>query len=272
MAKIARDGALGRAPTRSDTRALMFAKFVAPPAKIPLKSAFWKKRAPFPNRSFGNLQIGCCTRAKQAVASLRMERIETRSTATITDAEIERVYYAMTGRLYGGGDTGAYETDALSEWRKPELTFTDTKARTLTIDAYLRLNPWDHDELRAAMWTAGAHGIAICLNLPLGFQGEGGTWDCPDGALTGIWTPGSWGGHSMWAFEYEERGIWLDHTWERPPQLLTWRAAARYLDEAHLVIDSMDYWRKKKPVAKKAIDFAGITKAVNAVSSQKLAA
>ena len=87
----------------------------------------------------------------------------------------------------------------------------------------------------------------------------------------GRWLPGSWGGHSMWARDYDEAGIWLVHTWGMRDQRLTWRAAAIYLDEAHLVIDSFDYWRKKKPGADRLIDFKGLRKAVNRVSSRKIA-
>jgi len=59
---------LGRLPAKSDIRALMFAKFAAPPRILPKRTNFWPRRAAFPLRSFGNTQYGDCTRAKQAVA------------------------------------------------------------------------------------------------------------------------------------------------------------------------------------------------------------
>jgi hypothetical protein len=74
----------------------------------------------------------------------------------------------------------------------------------------------------------------------------------------------------MTARDYDEVGIWLIHTWGLPDQLITWRAAAAYLEEAHLVIDSFDYWRTKKPTAIKVLDLAGIRTAVNKASSQKI--
>jgi hypothetical protein len=264
---------LGRLPAKSDTRALMFSRFAAPPKKLPARTNFWPRRRAFPLRTFGNTQYGDCTRAKQAVAAMRMERLETRRTPQIDDAEVIRVYVDMSNRLYGGGDNGAYETDALSEWRRPELTFKDTKGRALTIDAFLRLNPFDHEELKSALVAAGAHGVAVCLNLPAAWQNWGQRdWDTPIlGPLIGNYLPGSWGGHSMWARDYDEVGLWLNHTWGMPDQRITWRAAAAYLDEAHSVIDSWNYWKAKKPEAKKLLDLAGIRKAVNAVSSQKIA-
>lgn len=265
---------LGRLPSKSDTRALMFSRFAVEPKRLPARTNFWPRRSPFPLRSFGNLDMGCCTRAKQAVAAMRMERLETRRTPAITDAEVIRVYRSMSDRLYGGGDNGAYETDALSEWRKPDLTFQDSKGRPLTIDAFLRLNAADHIELKSALVVAGPKGFPFCINLPNAFRAiqPPADWDIPAGqSLVGEWLPGSWGGHSMWAFDYDEAGLWTDHTWERPPQRITWRAAATYVDEAHSVIDSWNYWKAKKPEAKKALDFAGIRKAVNKVSSRKIA-
>lgn len=264
---------LGRLPAKSDTRALHFAKFASPPKALPPATNFWNRRAGFPPRTFGNTECGDCTRAKQAVASMRMERLETRRTIEIDDQEVVRVYYEMTGRLYGGGDTGAYEDDALSAWRKPDETFHDTKGRALTIDAFLRINAANHEEKKSGLVTAGAHGIAICINLPLAFQRiePPADWDIPEGqALVGEWEPGSWGGHSMWETDYDPIGFWLEHTWGYPRQRITYRAAAAYIDEAHLVVDSYDYWRMKRPEIRKLLDFGGIKKAVNAVSATKI--
>lgn len=265
---------LGRLPSKSDPRALMFARFVSAPPTLPKRTNFWPHRGAFPLRTFGNNQMGDCTRAKQAIAAMRMERLETRSAAQIADEEVVRVYLAMTDRLYGGGDTGAFETDALSDWRKPEYTFKDTKGRPLTIDAFLRLNPANHEELKSALFTAGAHGIPLCLNLPSAFQSISppADWDIPAGqALIGDWLPGSWGGHSMWCRDYDEVGLWLVHTWGIPDQRVTWRAAAAYVDESHMVIDSIDFWRAQKPRAKRLVDFTAIKRAINKVSSQKVA-
>ncbi|MDQ3209218.1 MAG: hypothetical protein M3Q37_11525 [Gemmatimonadota bacterium] len=43
-----------------------------------------------------------------------------------------------------------------------------------------------------------------------------------------------------------------------------------YLDEAHLVIDSFDFWRTRKPAAIKALDLDGIRRAINKASSRKI--
>ncbi len=262
---------LGRLPMKTTRKALLFSdffKFI----KIPKQQVYWSTVTPLPLRTYGNTEYGDCTRAKQAVAASRMERLEQRKLIEISDAEVIRVYEAMTARLYGGGDTGAFEDDALNEWRNPDYTFKDTTGHPYTIDAYLRINAANHDEVRSALALAGAKGIAICLNLPVAFSrvDPPAKWDVPAGTrLTGDWLPGSWGGHSLWANGYTPEGIILDHTWNLPNNVLTWEAAAAYMDEAHLVLDSADAWRKRATGKVKA-QIAAVIAAVNEVSSIKV--
>jgi hypothetical protein len=266
---VGQSGRLGRLPARSTLKALHARDFFKAGVVPPKATNFWKKRTPFPLRSFGNNQYGCCTRAKQAIAAMRMERLECRVTPKITDDEIIRVYKEMSDRLYGGGDNGAYEVAALNDWRNPDLTFKDTKGRPLTIDAYTRLDPFNHEEVKIALASSGAKGIAICVNLPQAFANVHPPlmWDIPEGVHpTGAYRPGSWGGHSMWARDYDEEGIWLVHTWGIADQKMTWRAAAIYMDEAHMVVDSLNAWRKKKQTAK-FLKLTDLRDAVNEVSS-----
>jgi len=264
---------LGRKPLKSTMRALSFVdffKFV----QIPIAQTYWKHKQPLPHRSFGNIMYGDCTRAKQAVAIERMERLEQRRLVTITDEEVIRVYKSMSDRLYGGGDNGAYEDDALNEWRNPDLTIRDTSGHPYTIDAYLRIDAKNPDQIRAGLALAGAKGIAICINLPMAFStiNPPAVWDVPEGQpLTGPWEPGSWGGHSMWAQGYDSDVLYVDSTWEMDTHLISWRAVAAYVDEAHLVIDSVDAWRKRSPKAADRQGLGNVIDAVNAVSSIKIA-
>jgi hypothetical protein len=265
---------LGRLPRKGDARDLLFATYFAPVA-VPKSYRPFRHRKPFPRQMFGNDGYGDCTKAKQAIAMLRLERIEQRRTISIADAEVVRVYLAMTERLYGGGDTGAYETDALSEWRRPELTFKDTKGRAMTIDAYTRVNVADADEVRAALYTSHAVGLAVCANMPKAWQGQS-TWDAPaDRAdFVGPWTPGSWGGHSMWVspnddgWLYNEDGLYIQ-TWTNAPRLITWAGFAAFFDEAHNVVDSIDSWKRRLA---KRMNAKKLVADVNAVSTLKIAA
>ncbi len=266
------DFRLGKLPAKSSLKALLFEDFLKADTPTPPPAYnFWAKRTPFQLRTFGNTQHGCCTRASQAIAAMRMERVETRQSPKITDDEVLRVYYDMTGRLYGGGDTGAYETDALSEWRKPDLTFKDTKGRPLTIDAFTRINHFDHNAVRQAIFATAAKGIKVCFNLPSAWSRVVApqALDIPEGqALIGEWMPGSWGGHSLFTGGYNERGLILSHTWGIPDQVVTWRACSVYMDETHFIIDSINAWRKRP--AASTINFNKLKEAVNAVSEQKI--
>lgn len=238
---------LGRGPSKSSPRSLSFSQFFQF-AKLPASHNPWTRRKPIPIRDYGNRFNGCCTIAKQAIAAIRMERLEGNHTIAVTEEEVLRVYYAMTDRLYGGGDTGAYEMDALNNWRNPELTFRATDGNPYTIDGYLRINPYNHEEVKAALFLSGAQGIAVCVNLPLAFQGlvNGEDWDVPaNQQFTGIWTPGSWGGHSMWEHGYAGEWGYLDQTWLNPINRFSWRAKAAYMDEAHMVVDSVNVKRAK---------------------------
>jgi hypothetical protein len=269
---IVQGARLGRLPAKSSRKALLFRDFVKY-LELPKKTNFWSRRAGIPLRSYGNTSAGSCTRSKQAVAATRMERLEQRRLIQITDEEVLRVYTEMSNELYGGGDNGAYETDALDMWRRPEKTFKDTSGRSYTIDAYLRLNHLDHDELKAAIALSGAKGIEVCFNLPWHWESMRPPldWDAPAEGhpLIGEWMPGSWGGHSMHAHDYDEVGVWLDHTWDRERQRVTWRGMAAFCDEAHVVLDQVNAWRKQKSAAAK-LNVRAVVDAVNDVSSLRI--
>lgn len=288
---------LGKRPAISDPRLLNFARFVDL-AKVPASYNPWKKRAPFPARTYGNRTYGCCTRASQANHATRFERVESKRTIRITDDEVVRVYFDLTWREYGDGkngtaeppgwrdpngpgDVGAYELDALSAWRKPEETFRDDKGHALTIDAFTGVNHRNIDEVKAAICLSGKFGMKLCLNLPVAFQriDPPTPWDVPAGQqLIGEWEPNSWGGHSLYVDSYDATGVRLVHTWWEgdgavDEQTLTWRALATYGSEAFWIIDSVDAWRKRTPAKLAAgVDLAGIVKAVNKVSATKVEA
>ena len=263
------DKKLGRLPAKRDTRDLLFARYFAP-VDVPKMYRPWKGRKAFPLDAFHNDIEGNCTRASQAIAHLRLERLEQRRTISISRDEVTRVYREMTARLYGGGDTGAYETDALSEWRRPETTFRDARGRPLTIDAYTRVNVADLDEVRAAIFAAGGRVFKFCANMPLAWRGQNERWDAPaDGVFIGNWLAGSWGGHSMTGTDgYDEDGIYVQ-TWDDPPRLITWKGFAAYVDEMHVPIDAVNAWKKRLA---RGFDAKRLVRDVNEVSATPIAA
>lgn len=268
---ITPDRRLGRLPLKTTRKALQFVdffKFV----DVPKSSNYWRRKSPVPVRTFGNNEFGNCTRAKQAYAIMRMERLEQKRTPEITDEEVVRVYMDMIQRLYGSTeDNGAYEDDALGQWRNPEFTIRDVKGNPFTIDAYLRINALNHQEVKAALALSKAKGIAVCFNLPAAWLDVDppAKWDVPEGqALVGKWQPGTWGGHSMWMLnDYTEEDVMVDDTWGAGPRRVTWRALAAYMDEAHLVIDSINSWRKTAESSKVRGALGSVIDAVNEVSS-----
>lgn len=272
---------LGKLKPKNSLKALLFADFLRTAAPAPPKRYnFWKKRAPFPERDFGNTEHGCCTIASQALLALRMERLEQNRTIDFDTDEILRVYYNMTKRLYSTeweyeyykGDTGAYEMDALSNWRNPDLTFRDSKGRPYTIEAYTRVNHLDIEAVKLAFFVTEGKGLKLTFNLPavLPQMFPKKIWDVPEGqALTGRWAPGSLGGHSMTGVSnYDELGFECPQTWQMPSHWVTWRFFAAYAEEVHVVFDSLNAWKKTK--AAKFINLPAVASAVNAVSDLKI--
>jgi hypothetical protein len=260
---------IGKAPAKSHPLMLNFSNYAKADIIIPEKTSFWKNRTAFPIRHYGNTMYGDCTKASQAILATRMERIESRITIMITDEEIINNYLAMSQRLYGGGDNGAYEIDALSEWRKKDLTFRDVKGNPLTIDAFTRVNHGSIAEVKKAIFLGGAHGIKVCFNLPAAWQ-RTLTWDIPVGQQpVGIYLPGTWGGHSMAAVrDYDKDWLYLDHTWNTPAGKISWRAFSIYCDEAYSVVDSISAWRKR--LSNKEMNISKLVSDVNVVSSTKI--
>lgn len=260
---------LGKLPAKHDLRTLQFADFLTKPTPPPA-TKFWDgQKVKFPLRSFGNNQYGDCTRASQAEMQLHMEYLETGAFPTITDAEIIRVYNIMESDLYGGGDNGANELDALNYWRRADKSFKDSKGNTYTIDAYTKVNHKKIDEVKLAIAMSGAHGIKVCFALPLAFQSAKNlVWDIPKGQKpTGKYKAGSWGGHSMFARDYDETWLYLPSTWAMPDGKISWAAFALYCDEAYSVVDSVDAWRKKNAPG---FDVETLVQKVNEVSSVKI--
>jgi hypothetical protein len=197
----------------------------------------------------------------------------------ISTDEVLRVYYQMTADLYGGGDTGAYETDALSRWRKPDLTFKDTNGRPHTIDAFLKINHTDANEVKRAIALSGVHGIKACFSLPWAWATVDVTavWDIPSDkhALIGDWMPNSWGGHSTFVTDYDSFGPRIAHTWydggreiHYGLQKVSWRGFLAYCDEIYIVIDSVNSWKRQGLLDNKTA--GAIVEAVNSVSDQKI--
>lgn len=268
---------LGRMPRKGDERDVLDERVfrMLRAVEIPDVLRPYRPKRPFPRRAYNNNIEGNCTRASQVIAQVRIELLEQRRRIEVADAEVTRIYRDMTARLYGGGDTGAYETDALSEWRRPELTFKDSKGRAYTIDAYTRVNVADKDAIRSALVQSAGRILKVCANMPLAWRGKD-VWEAPlrREDFVGPWRPGSWGGHSMTisaddrGYVYTGDGVYIQ-TWDDAPRLVTWAAFFAYFDEAHRVVDSVNAWKRRLG---KELNAKALVAAVNEASSYKLEA
>lgn len=263
---------LGKLAPKLDDRTLNFSDFLTKPTPPPVTNFWPKEKVSFPLRTFGNDKYGDCTRASQAEMQLRMEYLETQAIPNITDDAVIAAYDAMENKYYGGGDNGASELVALNCWRDPKQTFKDASNNAYTISAYTKVNQKNIEEVKQAIALSGAHGIKVCFNLPIAWQSvQSLIWDIPKGQKpTGNYAPGSWGGHSMFARDYDETWLYLPSTWAMPDGKISWTAFALYCDEAYSVVDSVDKWRTANLGRSARFDIEKLVAEVNKISSIKI--
>lgn len=226
-----------------------------------------------PLQDWGNTECGDCTIASQGEGTQIMERKEQRKLITFPAANMKQTYFNMVKRVYNTDeDLGAYEADALDNWRNADYTFRDTKEKPYTIDAYTAINHRNLVEVEQAIFLSGRKGIKACFALPLAWALQGGNvWDIPEGQqMTDEYAPYSWGGHSTWLLPrwdpkyYYVLSSWVDY----PFYKISKKAFLQYADESYSVIDSANAWKKKS----KMINMAALVSDVNSVSDIKLKA
>lgn len=231
---------LGKQSYRHDDRTLAMADFLEAPY-VPDHFDFDHDRAKFPVHVWGNDAYGDCVIAGQANCLLRLERVETKRTLkTLTDEVAISRYKRLTGCVSPGdkNDTGLVVLDALSDWRHHGWQLQNT----YTIDAYGEIDPMDLAALRAGCFLLG--GIHFGLALPITARDQIGKnlpWDVVAGA-GGDAAPGSWGGHLVYSKQYSS-GKFACLTWGHN-QMITDAFIQKYADEAWVVVDSLDHWRK----------------------------
>lgn len=263
------DKRLGKSPAKSHPKMLSASNYLGAEVIVPKKLNYWKKRKAIPILDYGNNEYGDCTIASQALLSFKMELQERRRLISIPKENIVQTYFNLSNRLYGGGDNGAYELDALGNWRNPDYTFRDSKGNPITIDAYTKVNHGIIHEVKKAIFLAPAKSVKVCFNLPIAWSTTL-TWDIPDGQQPiGNYLPGSWGGHSMVAAEgYDETWLYLNHTWQVPNGKISWKAFSIFCDESYMVIDSVNAWKKK--LSTKEFKASKLVSDVNSVSDNKI--
>ena len=230
---------LGKDPAKDDPRRLKLARYFT--AELPPPPASVQNSRGI--KEWGmmlNDQLGCCTIAAvgHAYQSLVMSQIEAGAKLGIihpSDGTILRYYEQWDGYnpTDPSTDQGGEETDVLNKWRKNGF-----EGRSL--EAYADPDPTNIDHVKQSIYLFG--GIYIGVALPTGWQ-NAALWDANMGE------PGSWGGHAVWAIDYDPQGPSVV-TWGMI-QKLTWDGWTQYVDENHALITQE--WKPPKGFDKAAL-------------------
>lgn len=217
---------LGKLPPRHDPRSLKLARYLDR-AELPSfpERVEWSTKVPaWP--MFLNDQIGDCTCASAAHGIRVWTANASGAPAPISEAEVLHAYEAVGGYRPGdpSTDNGAVELDVLRYWRKAGIGGH-------RIGAFASVDPRNSWLVKAAIWLFG--GLYLGLALPKTIEGQK-VWSVVDPRLQGDSTPGSLGGHAVWAMDIDPAHIRCA-TWGgvQPMSRAFFEA---YCDEAHAVI------------------------------------
>ncbi len=244
---------LGKRAPRHDPRTLLLANYLSP-AVLPVlpDQEDWSGKVP----AWGMMKndtIGDCTCA--AAGHLIEEWTSNVGQEVVPlDDDIVAAYSAITGYdpQTGNNDNGAAELDVLNYWRQ-------TGIAGRKIDAYVALEPGNHEHVRAAVYIFG--GCYIGVQLPISAQKQQ-VWSVPPGGPQGDGTPGSWGGHAVPVVAYDALGLTVV-TWGMLLRM-TWGFWDAYCDESYAVL-SEDFLDQNK-VAASGIDLQSLQADLNAIA------
>lgn len=223
---------LGKQRARHDPRTLQLADYLKTEALPPAPpSCDWGKKIAADDWGMMlNDEIGDCTCA--AAAHLVQDWTSNNgSEVTISDDEVLKAYEKLSGYdpVTKENDNGCVEIDVLNHWRK-------TGIGKHKFDAYVALEPRNHDHIRDSIHLFG--GAYIGLALPVSAQRQT-TWTVPPGGATGPGAPGSWGGHAVILTAYNPRRVTCV-TWGEEKQM-TWEFLDAYCDEAYALLSIKDW-------------------------------
>ena len=181
---------------------------------------------------FHNDAIGDCTCAAMGNARRLWAHLTGRA-EPVTDDDVLSAYEAISGYdpASGANDNGAVELDVLRYWQ--QTGFAGEK-----IDGYAAVNLHDERLFRGAMWVFD--GLYLGVALPATAQEQvhaGQPWTVDTSAGSQAY-PGSWGGHAVYAVDYDAQYVYLA-TWGTI-QPAAWDWIDTYVDESYAVISSVD--------------------------------
>jgi len=178
------------------------------------------------NNMYKNDVFGDCVIAGRAHNTLRFESFEQAIIIPITDSEVETEYFLETG----GADNGLVLLNSLNFWRRGWIA----GGKNYNIFAYAAIDTLDQEEIKASIYLL--RGIYTGILLPNSAKNQQ-VWDVDNGPQG---TPGSWGGHCVYIFSYDEEGLTC-MTWGEQKKM-TWGFFQKYCDEAFGIVDDRDSW------------------------------
>lgn len=233
------DQFLGALPPKRDKRNLMLAPYMdvqkSPPESYDVETKNTgapRYKAPF--EPFRGQTMGSCTISSQAEYVRRIERPRTFGRDLyVPDSVVDARYIDLSNRLYGGGDNGAYELDAINDFLNLGFTFQPFGKRRwqYKISGFAEVPVRDQLLMKIAIWKF--KGIKICFavhqNMYYSGQDEVVTWQ-PNSPIVGY--------HSMYADGYDPGNMILVHTWNRKRQRFSWEYVLNAATEAYTLIDA----------------------------------
>lgn len=227
---------LGKLEPKHDRRTLRLANYL--PADYTPPTSHWDLKMPL--NGWGmmkNDQIGDCTCATVGHMVQAWTSNDGPAAITLSDAQIEAAYSAVTGiegaaynPVTGENDNGAYCLDVLNYWRKEGVGGH-------RIVAYMKIDPSNRDEIRAAIHGFGGCYLGVSLPESAGHQwAVHKPWTAPLCRFCPSSYPGSWGGHAVPLVAYTSKQLWCA-TWGTT-QRMSWAFLARYCDEAYAVLSA----------------------------------
>ena len=192
---------------------------------------------------FANDLYGCCTCASQGHRIIAQEFATQQHETPVTEADVLRVYSAVTGFRPDdpSTDNGAYMLDVANYMRRTGMG-REKDGTTHRVDAFVKVDHTNRREVLTACNLFGGVWLGILLpEAAANHVGPNDLWDVPArDPLTGVYEPGSWGGHAVEAIGYNGTGVQV-YTWGQE-QFLSWRFFDSYVDEAYAFI-SEDWFR-----------------------------
>lgn len=193
---------LGAEMSPDDPRTLRLAAYIDPRALAPAPPQTNNAAAVKGWPMFLNDTLGDCTIASMAHADELWNTVGGRGVVAVTDEQVRETYMAVTGYNPGdpSTDQGAVILDTLRYWR----TTGFAQAAGRQIGAFASVTVHNHPLVRDGIFYFD--GLDCGVNLPVTAQRMGQHWTRPRN-LRGANAPGSWGGHAVWAVDYDRYGV-----------------------------------------------------------------